>query len=157
MNHRLLLLLFVLTISCSPQEICDDDPQSELVVRFKHLVNESVRDTIFPGVTVYGIREGRPDSLLYNLSETSRLVLPLDPHHSFSDFVMSINEVSDTIHIGHLTGFYLMSYTCGYGAIFTLDADSILHGNTLFYDLELISATVDAYFEQDEEHLWLYF
>jgi hypothetical protein len=127
------------------------------VARFKTVYDETLRDTIISGVTIYGIREGKPDSLLVNTEETSRVVLPLDPHHSYSRFVMKIDEVTDTLTLIHNTGFYLVSYTCGYGGIFTLDPDSIEHGSNLFYNIDIKSAVVDAATEQDEEHLWLYF
>ena len=158
MTIRLLLfsVLFAM-VSCLTQEVCDDNSQSELVARFKTEVSESVSDTIISGVSIYGIREGKPDSLLYNASETSRVALPLDPHHTYSRFVMKIDEISDTLTLVHSTGFYLVSYTCGYGAIHTLNPDSIEHGRKLFYDIKIIDAVIDAATQQDEEHLWLYF
>ena len=158
MKSRLLLIpLYFVMVSCLTQEVCDDNKQSELVARFKTKVAEVTADTIFSEVTIYGIRDGRPDSLLYNLSETSRIVLPLDPHHTYSRFVMKINDLTDTLTLVHSTGFYLVSYTCGYGAVFTLDPDSIDYGNNLFYDFKIIDAVIDAATEQNEEHLWLYF
>jgi hypothetical protein len=158
MKSRLLLIAVLFTmVSCLTTEVCDDNSQSELVVRFKTEVSESVSDTLIAGVSIYGIREGRVDSLLYDSSELYRIVLPLDPHHSYSRFVMKINEISDTLTLVHNTGFYLISYTCGYGGIFTLDPDSIDHGHKLFYDIKLIDAVIDAATEQDDEHLWLYF
>ena len=152
----LLCSLFVMA-SCLTQEVCDDNSQSELVARFKTVVSEIVSDTIISGVTIYGIREGRPDSLLYDSSESSRVVIPLDPNHNYSRFVMKIDEVTDTLTLVHNTGLYLVSYNCGYGAIFTLDPDSIVHGKKLFYDIEIKNAVIDAAMEQNEEHLWLYF
>jgi len=158
MNQRLLLFIIMsIAFSCNSQEICDEDGQSELVARFKFIQEDSVLDSIISGVSLYGIREGKPDSLLYDSSTTSRIVLPLDPHHGYSRFVMNINELSDTLTLVHNTGFYLVSYTCGYAAIFTLDPDSIEHGHKLFYDVEIRNAVIDAAMEQNEEHLWLYF
>ena len=170
MMSRLLLFSVLFTmVSSFTQEVCDDNSQSELVARFKTVVFETVLeteketekktiiDTIISGVSIYGIREGKPDSLLYNLSETSRVVLPLDPHHTYSRFVMKIDESSDTLTLVHSTGFYLVTYDCGYGAIHTLDADSIDYGGTLFYEITIEDAVIDAATENDEEHLWLYF
>ena len=166
MKSRLLLFSVLITmVSCFTQEVCDDNSQSELVARFKTVVFETILeveiestiDTIISGVSIYGIREGKPDSLLYNLSETSRIVLPLDPHHTYSSFVMKIDESSDTLTLVHSTGFYLVTYDCGYGAIHTLDADSIDYGGTLFYDITIKDAVIDAATDNDEEHLWLYF
>ena len=159
MKSRLLLISVLFTmVSCLSMEVCDDNSQSELVARFKTEVSETVSDTIISGVSIYGIREGRPDSLLHDSTiPTSRVVLPLDSHHTYSRFVMKINEISDTLTLVHNTGFYLISYTCGYGAIFTLDADSIDHGHNLFYKITIEDAVVDANTEPDEEHLFLYF
>jgi len=158
MKSRLLLFSVLFTmVSCLTQEVCDDNSQSELVARFKTEVSETVSDTIISGVSIYGIREGKPDSLLYDSSEASRIVLPLDPHHTYSRFVMKIDENSDTLTLVHSTGFYLVSYTCGYGAIHTLDPDSIDHGGNLFYKITIEDAVIDAATEQDEEHLWLYY
>jgi len=158
MKSRLMLIsVFFTMVSCLTQEVCDDNSQSELVARFKTEVSDTVSDTIISGVSIYGIREGKPDSLLYDSSKISRIVLPLDPHHTYSRFVMKINEVSDTLTLVHSTGFYLISYTCGYGAIFTLDADSIDHGGKLFYKITIEDAVVDTNTEPDEEHLFLYF
>lgn len=157
--RQLLYLVVILAVSCNTLDICDDDGESVLVARFKFQEpdDELASDSIVTGFTLYGIREGKADSLLYDSSTTSRIVLPLDPHHNFSRFVMSINDLSDTLTIGHATGYYLMSYTCGYAALFTLDPDSIIHGGTLFRDFEIINAVIDAEQEQNEEHLWLYF
>lgn len=166
MKSRLLLFSVLITmVSCFTQEVCDDNSRSELVARFKTVVTETVLeiettstiDTIISGVSIYGIREGKPDSLLYNQSETSRIVLPLDPHHTYSSFVMKIDESSDTLTLVHSTGFYLVTYDCGYGAIHTLDADSLDYGGTLFYDITIKDAVIDATMDNDEEHLWLYF
>lgn len=158
MKSRLwLFFVILLTVSCLTQEVCDEDSQSKMVVRFKTGDLKSEVDTLISGLTLYGIREGKADSLLYDSVTTSRIELPLDPHHSFSRFVMRINEISDTLLLIHNTGFYLMSYTCGYGAVFTLDPDSIFHGGNLIYDLKIQDAVIDAAMEQDEEHLWLYF
>lgn len=158
MKYRLFLYLVVtFALSCNTLDICDDDAESVLVARFKFQEDELVSDSIVTGFTLYGIREGKADSLLYDSSTTSRIELPLDPHHHFSRFVMGINERRDTLTIGHATGYYLMSYTCGYAALFTLNPDSIIHGGTLFRDAEIRNAVIDAQQEQDEEHLWLYF
>ncbi|MEN8227946.1 MAG: DUF6452 family protein [Bacteroidota bacterium] len=152
-----IITLALWILSCTTQEICDDSSESLLVARFKFREGELISDTIVTGLTLYGIREGKPDSLLHDSEPTSRIAVPLDPHHNFSRFVMSIDELRDTLYIGHSTGYYLMSYNCGYAAIFTLDPDSILHGNTLFHEVEIQDAVIDAQQEKDEEHLWIYF
>ena len=152
-----LLISFSLSLlaSCTTQDVCDDDNQSKLVARFKTIESDVVSDTIVSGVTIYGIREGKIDSLLYDSSTTSGILLPLDPNHDFTRFVLRVNEYSDTIRFIHSTEFYLLSYTCGFAALFNLD--SILSSNLIIHDLEIINSVIDAELEQNEEHLWIYF
>ena len=157
MKIRLLPFFFLfLIISCTTLEVCDDNYDSLLVIKFKTLDSEElIVDTIVSDVTLYGIREGKSDSLLYNVESTSWLELPLDPHHTFSRFVLNIEEKSDTLHMVHSTGYYLISYTCGYGALFNLD--SMIYGGTMFYGDTIINSVIDAELEQYEEHIWIYF
>lgn len=156
-TQAILLVLGFLISACSTLDTCDDTGQADLVARFKYEEGKTISDTIISGVTIYGIREGLPDSLLYDSASTSRIVLPLDPRHSFTNFVMQINDLSTTIRISHNTGFYLMSYTCGYASVFTLGQDPVEHDSTLFYGVVIRNSVIDAETDQDEEHLWLYF
>lgn len=156
MKARLFLsLLPVLFISCSPQDICNENNDSELVVRFKMAQVDPVSDTLIPGVTLFGLREGKADSLLYDSMTVSRVVLPLDPHHDFSRFVLNVDNLWDTILVDHSVEAYLLSYTCGFAALFTVKATD--HTGEMITDMEIINAVVDADLEQDEEHLWIYF
>ncbi len=149
------IIFSILLFSCTAQEICEDDGQSLLVARFKTIGAEAVKDTIISGVTLYGIRDNRPDSLLYDSITLSRILLPLDPGHGFSRFVLRINEQADTLQITHTNEFYLISYTCGFGALFTLGA--IDFTGAMVHGAEIINAVIDADLMQNEEHLWIYF
>ncbi|MEN8229717.1 MAG: DUF6452 family protein, partial [Bacteroidota bacterium] len=142
---------------CTTQEICDDENQSELVGRFKTIESEVITDTLISGATIYGIREGRPDSLLNDttIPSLSRIVLPLDPHHDFSRFVLSVNDQTDTLRINHTTEFYMISYTCGFAARFNIENYDC--SNTMIDTIEIINSMVDTELEQDEEHMWIYF
>ena len=148
-------LLLMMLISCTTQDICNGDNDSDLVARFKVAGSVPVADTIMPGVTLFGIREGQSDSLLYDSITLSRIVLPLDPHNDHSRFVLSINDQSDTIRINHTTETYLLSYTCGFATLFTVQG--IDHTERMVNDIEIINAVIDAELEQNEEHLWIYF
>lgn len=156
MRIVLYLLLFLCIMgSCTTQDICENDNQSELVARFKTLQESTAIDTMISGVSVYGIREGQLDSLIYNSTTTSRIVLPLDPGHDFSRFVLQINEVSDTFRCIHTSEYYMISYTCGFGMLFNLD--SVRHTGWMIQDMEILNAVIDVELEQNEEHLWIYF
>ncbi len=156
MKRRLIPLIFLLSIlSCTTQDICDDDNQAILVARFKILESGEVTDTIVPGITIFGIREGRSDSLLYDSIEVARIELPLDPGHPSSRFVMSNGLEKDTLVLNHSSEAYLISYNCGFAARFTVDSFS--YTGQVINDIEIISASVDAELEINEEHLWIYF
>lgn len=148
-------IFLVLLISCVTQDICDEDNQSELVVRFKTGSLTSAADTIISGVTVYGIREGKSDSLLYDAASVSRILLPLDPAHGESRFVCRIDDRSDTIGISHDNEAYLISYTCGFAMMFNLR--DIHHTTQVISHAEVIESQVDAELLKDEEHIWIFF
>lgn len=154
-NGLLLLLILALITACATQEICDNDNQSELVARFKTTGELGTTDTILSHVSVYGIRPDRPDSMIVSDNELSRLVLPLNPNASFSTFVLDVNGASDTLRINHYTEYYLISYTCGFAALFTLE--NLEHTSGLIRDTEIIQPVVDAELELNEEHIWIYF
>jgi len=156
MKIRLLPLFLLLGLfSCSTLEVCDDNIQSELVARFKTIEEGVVNDTSISGVTLYGIREGKSDSLLYDSVTVMDVVLPLDSHHDFSRFILNIYEQTDTLTIQHTNEFYMISYTCGFASLFTIN--SFVYSNLMINDIEIVNSMVDAELEQDEEHLWIYF
>ncbi len=151
----LLFLPLLLLFSCISQEICDDIIQSDAVVRFKIIDSDPIADTLISGLSVFGIRNGLSDSLLYDSTTTSMILLPLDPHHDNSRFVFQVNGKSDTLNILHNNESYLISYSCGFAKIFTLE--SVNHSNWMLLDNEIINSLIDAELEQNEEHLWIYF
>ena len=126
-----------------------------MVALFKTMEEGVINDTTISGVTLYGIREGRPDSLLHDSLTLSTIVLPLDSHHDFSRFVLNIDEQTDTLRIIHTVEFYMISYTCGFAALFTVDG--IDFSNTMINDIEIVNPVVDDELEPNEEHLWIYF
>jgi hypothetical protein len=96
-----------------------------------------------------------PPPLFYPSITTKQILLPLDPHHDFSRFVLHVNEQTDTLRVIHTTESYLISYTCGFGSLFTLD--NVSYSNLMIQNLEIINSVIDAELEQNEEHLWIYF
>lgn len=156
MKYGLLLFLVLIWITaCATQEICDNDNQSELVARFKTAEELGTVDTTLSAVTVYGIRPGKPDSLIYSTVNTARLVLPLNPNATFTTFVIDAGGTSDTLTINHRTEYYLISYTCGFAALFTVE--NLEHTSRLIRETKIIQTVIDAALEQNEEHIWLYF
>jgi hypothetical protein len=156
MRSRLIFLfLMFLIFSCSSQEVCEDEVQSDLVARFKTMESGTSRDTTITGVTLYGIREGLPGNLLYDSASLSRIVVPLDPNSDHTTFLLKVNDLTDTIRIDHQSGFYLVSYACGFASLFTLE--EIDFSGDMILTAEITKSQIDAEMEQNEEHLWIYF
>jgi hypothetical protein len=154
--HILILVLCLLAISCAPEEVCDEDSVSELVASFKTEAEGTVSDTSFTALTVYGIREGQSIWLLYDSVNYSEILLPLDPHHDFSRFVFQVNDGTDTLTLTHSSEVYLISYSCGFGNLFTLDPD-IQYGEGMFVKDTIINPLVNTSLEEVDTHIWLYF
>lgn len=151
----LLVLLLMIIVSCNTQDVCDEDSQSIMVARFRSQVSGEIKDTVLQGITIYGIRNGFPDSLLYNSVSAAKVSLPLDPNHDQSRYVLLSGAQSDTLVLKHSSEAYLISYSCGFAMRFTIGNFSS-EGN-LITGMELIKASVDAENEINEEHLWIYF
>ncbi len=156
MNHRLIpILLLLLFTSCGSQEICDDDSQSIFVARFRTLVDGEITDTIVPGISVHGTREGTSFYLLYDSVATGGIAVPLDPSYDRTEFVISTASKTDTLILLHSSEAYLISSNCGFASRFTIE--EFTHTGNLIVDMELIKASVDAEYESNEEHIWIYF
>lgn len=151
----LFLLLSLLAFSCSTQDICNEDSVSELVAGFKTESGGIVSDTTISGVIVYGIREGQPIYLLYDTIDVSEIILPLDPHHDYSRFVLQVNDEADTLTLTHNSEVYLISYSCGFGNLFTLD--NIQYDEGMIVKDTIINQLIDTSLEEVDEHIWLYF
>ena len=157
MNYVVLLLtLLLLLTSCATQDVCDDDNQSYMAVKFKTIEDDGLLgDTILSGMTIYGIREGKADSLLYDSISMSNAVLPLDPNNDITRFVLSNGISMDTLFLTHSSEVYLINYTCGFASRFTLEQYTSAWDWIL--ELELRDGKIDAELETDEDHLWIYF
>ena len=92
MKYRILIfILFILAASCVTVEVCDESYNSDLIAQFKTLQDGEVVDSTVTALTIFGIKDGENDTL-YNALPSSGFVVPLDPHHDFSSFVMQVCE-----------------------------------------------------------------
>lgn len=152
----LLFIISILITSCISVEICDDDNNSTMVAKFMTLKEEIPVDSTVSSLTLYGIREGKPDSLLYNNQPSvNAFELPLDPHHDYSRFVLQVDTLTDTLELMHTQELYMISYDCGFGNLFTLE-DPIGISSGLIKSTEIKDETVDALTEEDDVHIWLF-
>ena len=148
------LSLFLL-LSCAPNETCDDDSQSYMLARFRTLFDGEIRDTTLAEFTVYGIRPGQEDSLIYNAASLGAMEVPLNPNMGRSHFVISAGDVADTLVVEHRSEAYLISVDCGFASRFTLS--SLEAGGALIKDLDLRENQVDAESLVEDAHIWIYF
>jgi hypothetical protein len=156
MKTRLLfLVLILLALSCTTEEACEEDTISELVAVCKTEKEGAVVDTALPDLSIYGIREGQPTWLLYDSVTRSEILLPLDPHHDYSRFVFQAGEHTDTLILHHRTEIYLISYSCGFGNLFTL-GDIQYEAGWIVKD-SIIHPVVNTSLEEIDSHIWLYF
>ena len=154
MKYRILIfILFILAASCVTVEVCDESYNSDLIAQFKTLQDGEAVDSTVTALTIFGIKDGENDTL-YNALPSSGFVVPLDPHHDFSSFVMQVDTLSDTLIIYYDHESYMISYTCGFGNLFTLSriepGGDIIKGDTILNEM------IDAEYEEDEIHIWLY-
>jgi len=156
MRSRIIIFIIsILVTSCISVEVCDDDNNSILVAKFMTMKDELPADSTVSSLTLYGIREGRPDSLLYNNQPNiNTFEVPLDPHHDFTRFVVQVDTLTDTLELMHSQELYMISYDCGFGNLFTLESIEFRTG--LIKSAEIKDETVDAETEQDDEHIWLF-
>jgi hypothetical protein len=155
MKFRILFLsIAILAAGCVSVEVCDEEYVSELAARFKTEKDGELADTTVNALTLYGIREGLSDSLLYDSLSTSGFLVPLDPHHDVSRFVLQIDSLRDTLSIYYEHEVYMISYTCGFGSLFTLDPLEYKTG--LIKKDTILNEMVDAEYEDNEVHIWLY-
>ena len=125
-----------------------------MVARFKTMKEGVVADTTINALSLYGIREGMNDSLLYDSIPASGFLVPLDPNQDHSRFVLQIDTLRDTLNVYHEHEIYMISYTCGFASLFNLDRLETVTG--LIQNDTIISDMIDAEYEKDEVHIWLY-
>ena len=153
MKSRILLFfLFILATSCISVEICDDEYESVMVAKFMTMKDGTPADSTVSSLSLFGIREGQSDTLLY--TATNVFEAPLDPNHDFTHFVLLLDGQSDTLELNHHQEIYMVSYDCGFGNLFTLD--SIAYHSGMIKSHEIKNELVDAQTEADDVHIWLF-
>lgn len=151
-----IFFLFISTLmaGCVTVEVCEEEYASEMVASFKTLKDGEVADTTVNALSIFGIREGENDSLLYDDDAESTFSVPLDPHHDYSSFVLQIDTLQDTLHVYYEHEIYMISYACGFASLFTLDRLETRSG--LIVNDTIINDMIDAEYDSNEIHIWLY-
>jgi len=152
--RTLFLLAGIFMAGCVSVEVCEEEYVSEMVARFKTMKEGTAADTTVSALSLYGIREGKIDSLFYDSIPASGFMVPLDPHHAYSSFVLQLDTLRDTLTVYYEREAYLISYTCGFANLFTLDhiepSTGVIKNDSILMDM------IDAAYETNEVHIWLY-
>lgn len=114
----MILLLFQ---ACNNEEGCTEiDLVSRVNAGF--YVRDAIgeRDTIISSLTFFGVQ--RPDSLIADLARAQKISFPL-PHQveGNTKFIISDAAYIDTITIWHIPAYSLVSYSCGFTTVHTLE------------------------------------
>ena len=82
-------------------------------------------------------------------------MVPLDPRFDFSSFVLQINDQTDTLVISYGHEIYMISYSCGFANLFTLE-DNIDSSSGVIKSDTILNEMIDAEYENNEVHIWLF-
>jgi len=156
-TQLLYLVLILLLSSCTTTELCEEDSISELVAVFKTETGGELKDTFLADLHIYGIREGQATWFLYDSDSLSEILLPLDPHNDLSSFVFLAKGFSDTLTLVHSSEDYLISFSCGFGKLFTLPEDPAAYEGGMIKKDTVLNPVISTSLEEDETHIWLYF
>ena len=152
-KHILFLIAFLLLLaSLSCKRSCDFVPVSNAGVRFFTISGTQQELTkSFDSIFIYP--ENLEDSILYDWARNVNSIrLPLSPFEDFSNFVFTLNDVTDTLQIYYKRQLYFVSEECGFSVNFSLD--SILFTLNQIDSAIIIQPKVQAI---NEEHIRLYF
>ncbi|MGE5418982.1 MAG: DUF6452 family protein [Chloroflexota bacterium] len=136
--------------SCTP-ESCLDETESFLKASFYSYTSKNVQ--IPDSLTVYGL--GRDTSKIYAAVPAIKIArLPLNPANSFSDFVVRINGVSDTLMIRHYSYPHLISKECGYTYYHNIYPDSLVFTRNTIVSVEIRNRIITTL---DDENIRIFY
>jgi hypothetical protein len=127
---RLVLILSLLLtgfLSCTPLK-CLDETEAYLKISFFKVSTEKLQAP--DSLTVYGLNKA--SEKIYNKSTgVLQAHLPLNNSAEFSEFIIRINGISDTVKFIYSSFPHLISKECGYSFYHTLDTTRIYSKNEI--------------------------
>ena len=126
---NLILVLSGLSIfihSCTP-ESCFEETESFLKVSFYDDVTKKLRAP--DSLTIYGLNN---DSILYNnIRNVQPALIPLNTTEIKCVFIITINDMTDTVEFSYSSYPHLISKECGYTFYHNLDQEPIFTSNAI--------------------------
>lgn len=147
-----ILTVFILFVgifsSCTEEESCREENEVYLRVGFYSAgtLNQISVDSIW----VKGI--GVDEYLYTNTKKAKQILLPLKKNGNQSDFIIRVNNETDTLKISHTNQEYLIDYNCG--CIITHQIDTILNSNHGIQISKIENHSVET---NVQEHIQLYY
>jgi hypothetical protein len=145
-------ILGLLTTSCSNQELCLSNQNSVQVGLYSAYSPSKDKDTTLKNVTIYGL--GRTDTL-YNDATLTEAFLPLsysDKEPDTTSFVLSINNVLDTLQFIHTKQLDFVSGECGY--VFEFGLNKVGYSN---FNIDTIKTSNPVIkYSKDAENIKVY-
>lgn len=143
--HLVLLLpVFSLLASCTPDAVCRQENTVALGVSVQYLFTDSAGNSTiqntFDSISVQGINN---DSVLYaNAHNLSALWLPLRPDTSLTAFSLLWHGQYDTLYVRHNNTLRFISHACGCAIYHTID--SVWHHGNAIDSIAIINSTVET-------------
>jgi len=148
----LLILLIPGYISCTSLS-CQDETEAYLKISFA-IKNPDGKDKLQApdSITVYGL--DMQTSKIYDKSAAVQpALIPLNNSAEFSEFIIRINGVTDTLKFIYSTFPHLVSKECGYTFYHTLDTTRTFTGNAI-KDLKVWNGNITT---KNEENIRIYY
>jgi len=151
----LLVYLFLLLpgfISCTSLS-CQDETEAFLKISFAK-INPDGTDKLQPpdSITVYGLNMS--SSKIYDkASAVQPAMIPLNNSAQYSEFIIRINGITDTVKFVYSTFPHLVSKECGYTFYHTLDTTRSFTDNGI-KDLTVWNGNITT---KNEENIRIYY
>ncbi len=151
-SYKFFLLFFLIT-SCEKDDVClgGSANTNRITIGFINSETES-----FASLSLKNIRGINKDSIIYEDIDTDRLKLPLNTASKRTDYVLSYNEIEDTLSIKHNNIHEYLNRGCGFISNFILDSTTKDLVNSYGWIKE-ITIVKDSIFNEDKTNLYIYF
>lgn len=124
----LLLPLLLLGLYSCTAISCLDETEAYLKISFYSIRADKLQAP--DSLTVYGV--GKESSKIYNKSTgVEPALIPLNASTDYSEFVIRINGISDTVKFIYTSFPHLVTKECGYSFYHTLDTTHIFTGHII--------------------------
>ena len=146
-------LIFFLVTSCEKDDICLEGSANtnRITIGFINIENQ---DTT--AINLKNIRGLNKDSILYTNIGTKKLKLPLNTSSNTTDYILSSNQIDDTLSIKYITIHRYLNRGCGFISNFIIDKSSENLNNIEGW-IKGVSIAKDSIFNEEKTNLYIHF